>query len=220
MAKLVDPVEEKDKEKQAEVAVSSIKSIEDLTFNDLQAIPQRAAQMAHPFDGYPYEKIKIGADKRGKDIMAVSAYLVMLFPAFQPPQDISGVGVTIKKAATKTKKGDIIPEYEEIVTIKTNHNVILVDYDNAKQNTDIVFDREFFLSGGKKILGAIVPSHSLRAQLMFRYDPKKQRVFANEKYVLVDVRQANKLRKVFDIVMFDKLRNEKLASKHYTEEGD
>lgn len=218
MAKLVDPIEEKDKEKKAEDAVSSIKSINDLTFNDLQAIPQKAARMAHPFDGYPYEKMKIGTDKQGKDIEIVSAYLVMLFPAFQPPQDISGIGVTIKKAASKTKKGDIIPEHEEIVTIKTNHNVIVVDYDNAKQNTDVVFDREFELSEGKKVLGAIVPSHSVRAQLMFRYDPKKERVFANEKYVLVDVRQANKLRKVFDIVMFDKLRSEKLSKQHYKED--
>ena len=217
MAKLVDPVEEKDKEKKAGAIVGSIKSINDLTFSDLQAIPQRAAQMAHPFDGYPYEKIKVGTYE-GKDFMVMSAFLVILFPAFQPPQDISGVGVTIKKAASKTKRGDIIPEHEEIVTIKTNHNVIVVDYDNAKQNTDVVFDREFELSEGKKVLGAIVPSHSVRAQLMFRYDPKKERVFVNEKYVLVDVRQQNKLRKVFDIVMFDKLRSEKLSKQHYKED--
>lgn len=219
MAKLIDPIEETDKEKQAEDAVSSVKSIKDLSFSDLQAIPQKAAQMAHPFDGYPYEKMVIGTDKKGKDIEVISAFLVMLFPAFQPPQDISGVGVTIQREK-KNIKGDVTSKKEEIVTIKTNHNVVLVDYDNARRNTDIVFDREFILEDGKKVLGAVVPSHSLRAQLMFRYDAKKQRVFANEKYVLVDVRQANKLRKVFDIVMFDKLRNEKLASKHYTEEGD
>jgi len=220
MGNLVDPIEEEDKERKAETAVSAIKSIDDLSFDDLQAIPQKAASMAHPFDGYPYEKIKIGTDKQGKGIEVISAFLVMLFPAYVPPQDISGVGVTIKRAAEKTKKGDTLPEREEIVTIKTSHNVIVVDYDNAKMNIDVVFDREFALSGGKKVLGAVVPSHSVRAQLMFEYDAKKERVFATKKYVLVDVRQANKLRKVFDIVMFSKLRNEKLVNKHYTDEGD
>jgi len=219
MNKLVDQIEKKDKERQEDSAVSSIKSIGDLSFDDLQAIPQKAADMAHPFDGYPYEKVKIGTDEKGKDIEVMSAFLVMLFPAFQPPQDVSGVGVTIRREK-KNIKGDILSRVEEQVTIKTTHNVIIVDYDNAKVNVDVVFDREFELSGGKKILGAVVPSHSIRAQLMFEYDPIKKRVFATKKYVLVDVRQANKLRKIFDIVMFSKLRSEKLANKHYEDEGD
>jgi len=210
MGNLVDPIAEKEEPENV------IKNFNDLTFNDLQAIPARAAKMAHPFDGYPYEKIKIGVDEKGKDIMYVSTFIVLLFPSFIPPQDISGENVTILKEI-KNKKGDIIGKEERIVTLKTSHNRVIVDHDAGRINTSVVFDREFELAEGKKILGALVPSHSVRAQLLYRYDAVKQRTFVDERYVLIDIKQQNRLKKVFDIVMFDKLRGEKLAQRHYAE---
>jgi hypothetical protein len=87
-----------------------------------------------------------------------------------------------------------------------------VIYDNdTKSNTDIVFDRKMKVADGE-ILFALVPSHSLRSQLIFKWDAKKERIVPDDRYLLLDLGQLSRLKQTFQIIINPNLHRERVSS--------
>jgi len=64
-----------------------------------------------------------------------------------------------------------------------------------------------------------VKSHSVRAQLMFKYNIKTERVEPDNRYLFLDTKQAKRLREVFLMIINPKIKNERL-SKSISGESD
>jgi hypothetical protein len=168
---------------------------------DFQQLSQDTARTPAPFDGYPLkDKVKIGK------VTVPIAYVVGLNPKKYVPQDPSGKAVTIT-----VDKRDGTPPTDKIVTLKNPHSRVFKDYDEGGINTDIVFDRDFELEDGGKVMVSIVKSHSLRAQLLFELT-KNGKVKVNTDYVLLDPKQSSRLRQLFGIIINPHLKIERLAS--------
>lgn len=193
---LTDPVEEKTpEEERLEIEEEKgLVSVDSLDISEWKAAPASASAMPRPFDGYPMEDIIIKTmDKRGKEVEVVvkKTFLVALNPQLLIPQDPSGVNVTIEDK--KTKK-------EKVVTIASSHSRVIVDYENGKNNTAVVFDRVLTDPKGRDLYYAVVPSHSVRAQLIYEWDDKAERLKKpNGNYVLLDDNQLSRLKQVFMI---------------------
>jgi hypothetical protein len=79
-------------------------------------------------------------------------------------------------------------------------------------NEDVVFDRLFELDDGDKILYAVVRGHAVRAQLMYFYNSKLEKVEVDPRYLLLDADQNSRLQKLFHQIINPKLRREKMAA--------
>jgi hypothetical protein len=201
--KLTDPADNKTPEqKQAqERDEAKALSIKGLSMADLQAVPQSAAAVVHPFDGYPMEDIEIGMDK-GKPVITKKTFIVVLSPSVYVHQDPSGKNVHIKG-----KDG-----VDHIKTIPTTHNRVVWDTSN-KHAIDIVFDRKMELEDGNTVSYAVVSEHWARAQLIYEYDAKASGIRVNRDYLLLDTDQVSRLRKVFEIIINPRLKTQVLADK-------
>lgn len=214
MATLKDPVEAKAKER-AEKSVEEsvgVASLSGLNIGDLKAVPIQTATAVHPFDGYPMPLIKIGEHMKGTkmvDTMIKSTFLVVLSPNFNVPQDPSGYNVSI--VDTKTRK-------ERRVNLKSFHSAFVRDFDEGGEaNCDVVFDREITLEDGTKVMVAVVPHHSVRAQLFFYKDQKSGRTKVSKDYLLIDGDQISRLRKTFDWIYSNKINAAEKASRDFDE---
>ncbi|MEN6423309.1 MAG: hypothetical protein ABFD76_15320 [Smithella sp.] len=154
-------------------------------------VKPEAAKTVRPFDGYPLKaKIKVGETEvsgKIKDALVSASFIVVINPTFQVRQDPSN------------RRG-----------IKNYHSRSIRDYEN-QDNVIVVFDREIELKG-KKYLYAVVPQHSVRAQLIFKYDQNKQRIEVCQDYLLLDTDQDSRLKKVFEQIINPKLKVEREAS--------
>lgn len=201
--KLIDPVEAANAQS-AEAKDAQIGreiGIESLSFDDFKAVPMTAARFVHPFEGYPLgKKIKVG------EVEISSTFLVALRPQIQVFQDPSGKNVTIPKNDDKGRKIG-----ERVVTIKSQHSRLLPDYEQGGRNTDVVFDRAIVFPDGRRLENcAIVASHSLRAQLMFKLGPKGQ-TQVDDRYVWVDRNQVSRLRRLWNSIAKPALKAERDA---------
>lgn len=182
MAKLKDPV-------QGEEAKGAIGTLDDF---EPKPVRPEAAKPSRPFDGYPFKKkIKVGEyvdseDRKAKDSMISATFIVILNPTVQVRQDTSN---------RKTKN---------------YHSRMIRDYE-AQDNVVVVFDREIEIKG-KKYFYAVVPQHSVRAQLVFKYDNNKQRIEVVPDYLLLDSEQEKPLKRVFELLNNPKLKVEREAS--------
>jgi hypothetical protein len=210
MNKLKDPVEKKTGEIQGKKTEEEMKTfdISNLKSEDFQPLQQRAAASPHPFDGYPKKMVKVAetrsrGPKGARDVMMPAYAIIALNPKEVVFQDPSGNNVTIRNK--KTGK-------EKIVNINSVHNRCVVDYEAGGVNTDICFDRTIKLAEGQEMTRcAFVPSHSARAQIMFKLDRSGDKIQVDRRYLLLDVKQAPRLRKVFEMIVNPKIRNERLA---------
>ena len=202
---LKDPVEAKVKAREEKTAVQEMKeafSIDNLSTDDFRPLGERTAVSPHPFDGYPAVMVKV-AEVAGKEIKVPRYSIVALNPKEYVHQDPSGRAVSIWDM--KTNK-------EKIVTIPTYHNRILVDYEAGGINRDVVFDREIVFPNGQVMKNcAFVESHSMRAQLLFKLTQKGDRIQVDRRYVLLDVDQASRLRRVFEMIVNPRIRKERLS---------
>lgn len=156
-----------------------------------KAVRPEAAKPSRPFDGYPFKKkIKVGetTDEHGKarDAMVSATFIMILNPTVQIRQDPS------------SRK------------MKNYHSRMIRDYD-SQDNIVVVFDREIEIKG-KKYFYAVVPQHSVRAQLVFKYDNNKQRIEVVPDYLLLDSEQEKPLKRVFELLNNPKLKVEREAS--------
>lgn len=189
--KIIDPVD-KDKKKQEESEdLEQLKTfdIANLTMADFQAVQATVARTPHPFDGYSYPK--------GKE----ATFIVGLNPTKYIPQDPSGQNLSV-----------MVKGKEKKVTIETTHNRLISDLDMGDVNVDVVFDRKMKLADGNMLYYALVPSHSVRAQLIFYYDARAERIKVNPDYLLIDTAQAKRLRRLYEIIINPKLKKEQMSA--------
>ena len=200
--KFIDPADRQTEKKERTILQEQAEavSIDAIKLEDFRAIPMEKAKITHPFDGYPMEDIQIGNSKLKK------TWIVALHPTIQIQQDRSGVDVTVRQLNKDGK-----PIGEKITTIPTTHNRIIRDYDDGGINKDVVFDREITLGDGQVLKNvAFVPSHSVRAQLLFKWERNKG-VEVDKRYVILDTKQIGNLRKLFDIINNPRLKAERDA---------
>lgn len=203
---LIDPVAEDQgkQEKQAEDEEVKSLSIDSLKLEDFQPLPVDAARQPHPFEGYPQQKVKIGEykDRKGQivPLMVNKTAIIGLSPKEYVHQDPSGKNVSL-----------IVNGKETFVDIKTYHNRIVRD--QMGRNITVVFDRELKFPDGSKLRIAICPDHTARAQIFFMVDQKTGKVQPDRRYLLADVEQRSRLRRVFEGYYNQQTRSERLATK-------
>lgn len=202
-SKLVDPVaEDQGKSEQAEQAAAL--SIDALTLEDFRPVPVTASRQPHPFEGYPQKKINIGTyrkDGRDVDLIVNATHIVALNPKEYVHQDPSGKNVTI------IDKGE-----EKVVNYVTSHSRVVRD--QSGRNTAVVFDREIVLGGGQKLTRCtICPDHTARAQIVFKVDKKTGKIDVDRRYVLADIDQVGRLRRLFEMHHYQQTQSERLAQR-------
>lgn len=212
--KLEDPADKvvkKEEEKRMEDEGKAF-DVTNLSFEDFKAIPPHVAKSVHPFEGYPMGKeISIGKDQKGKDRMVSSTYIVGLNPKVYVHQDPSGKGISIE-----VKEGKKV--FERIVNIPTSHSRLVRDYESGDVNREYVFDRTIKLKDGT-INCCIVDSHTARAQICFNIEPRSGKIIVDDRYLLLDFKQRNLLRRTFNMIHTPQARIERL-SKIITGESD
>jgi hypothetical protein len=203
---LVDPVAEDQEKQEQDEQAEQVKtlSLEALTLEDFQPVPVTAARQPHPFEGYPQKKIKIGTWKvKGKDadLIVSATHIVALNPKQYVHQDPSGKGISI-----------VVGGKEKIVDYMTSHSRVVRD--QSGKNTIVVFDRDILLGGGKKMTRcAICPDHTARAQIIFKVNKKTGKIEVDDRYVLADINQVTRLRRLFEMYHYQQTKSERLAQK-------
>jgi hypothetical protein len=213
--KKTDPAAKVREEKDKQENVAGVKefdpgNISSLTF---ETISQKKARMPHPFEGYPYpEKIQVGVDAKKKPLMICPTYLISLNPANVPNEDASGRGMVIQKIDAKGKP---IEGSTFVADLGTYHSRVLRCYEPpySGDNYDVVFDRYFETDQGLRVFYAVVPYHSLRAQLMYWTDWKKDPPLhlADQRYAFADAGQAARLRDLYLKIISPKIKVEQMS---------
>lgn len=210
--RLVDPVAEGQQQKEHDEQVEQMKTLstEALSLDDFRPIPVTAARQPHPFEGYPQKKIKIGTyqvrgEKAERDLIVSATHIVALNPKQYVHQDPSGKGISM-----------VVDGQEKIVDIPTSHSRVVRD--QMGKNTIVVFDREIILEGGRKMARcAICPDHTARAQIVFKVDQGGGKIQVDNRYVLADIDQVGRLRRLFETFHYQQTQSERLAQKFYDE---
>lgn len=180
--KLIDPVAGEGKPYN-----EAMVSLEDFEF---KPIPQKAARIKRPFDGYPMKRVQIG------EANVFHTFVVALNPTVPVRQD---------PANKKVKQKD--GTFKQVLSY---HNRMVRDYEN-RENISIVFDRTIRIKGVDYYC-AIIPSSNVRAQVCFKYDNKTKRIMVDERYLLLDGEQVQRLRQVYEQVINPKLKLEREAA--------
>jgi len=134
-------------------------------------------------------------------IMFSATYILALAPTVHVHQDPSGKRIS-----------QFVAGKERFVDIPSLHSRCVVDHEGGGNNTEIVFDRELELEGGAKITIALCPSHSARAQIMFKLDERTHKIDVDDRYLLLDKPQEKPLRRIFEMIHNPKIRTERLAA--------
>lgn len=189
-----------------------------ISMGDVQEIREESVRTPHPFAGYPLApKVKIGYDKvKKEDVMISRTFIVLVNPTFAQVEDPSNRSVSIyKDVADRPGKGGKPGSgtVEKIVKLKTAHTRCVQDRFGV--NHSVVFDRDIMVRGGgrKPIVyqGAIIKEHSVRAQIMYYYDPDRKRVRTDKRYKLVDIDQQKRLLRLFESLHYQQTKAEHRA---------
>lgn len=201
--------------------------ISNLKIADFKAASLKDARPRHPFDGYPEKKAQIGSYKenpnnpKSKEVPLVVNLTHILVYKEEVKQDKSGERVTLGFPEMRNSEGKVIrPNTLKIGTVRTSHNRRHKDYESGGVDTDVVFDRVIKLADGEVPQAAIVPSPSVRAQIVFRYNSKTQRVEHDPRYLMADPGQTGRLRRVFEMIINPKIRLDESIRRTFDEGGD
>lgn len=148
----------------------------------LTPVRPEAAKLKRPFDGYPFKKVKIGDHK------FISAFIVAIDP------DV----IKTRQDPSNRKK------------VKNYHAPMIRDYEE-QDNMLVTFNKEITING-KMYLYDVVPSHNVRAQLVFKYNAKTKRIEVVPGILLMDDGQVNRLKQLYDQIINPKLKIEREAS--------
>jgi len=199
MAKLIDPATEAQQKRGEEKNSEENKKLSTISRKDIVTIPPKHAKAVHPFEGYPVKYAMV--EGRKINLTWLVGYKK------QPAQDRSGENQSIAILKNGKPTGE-----SNIVTIKSPHSRLVIDYEGGGRNTMAIFDRTFPTDDGEVIENlCLVPSPSARAQICFKVEPKTGQVQINEDYFLLDGNQADKLRKVFENILRPAKRAERDA---------
>ncbi|HSW65040.1 MAG TPA: hypothetical protein VLH56_17275 [Dissulfurispiraceae bacterium] len=206
---LVDPVADGQSEAAGQESEIRAMSIDGLNLDDFQPVPVTAARAPHPFEGYPQQKIQIGTwVDRGKEkpLVVSKTALVALNPKEYVHQDPSGNRVS-----------SVVGGQETFVDYKTLHARVVRDQNG--RSIEVIFSREINLGDGRKITRcAYCPDHTARAQIIFGVDKKTGKITVDRRYVLADVEQVGRLRRLFEMYHYQQTQSERLAQKFDNEQ--
>jgi len=188
--KLIDPVQRTDeKQEKTEMEALDIKKAGGLSF---KPIPPDRARVSRPFDGYPLGSKKFRFGKAD----TYTTYIVALNPTVSVPQD---------PANRKVKQKD-----GHMEQVQTTHSRVIRDRE-TRENIHVPFDRE--ISVDDRIHQcAIVQSHNVRAQICFSLDAQKNRIEVDTRYLLLDMDQVGRLKRVFEQVVNPLIKMEREAA--------
>jgi hypothetical protein len=96
------------------------------------------------------------------------------------------------------------------------------DY-QEQDNVLVSFDKEIIVSG-KTYFYDVVPSHNVRAQLVFRYNANNRKIEVVPGILLMDDGQVQRLKQVFEQIINPKLKIEReasfIAGENHTDGGE
>lgn len=172
--------------------------------DEIGTIKENRVRAPHPFDGYRLgRKITVG------DAQISSTFVIVLNQGQEPPTDKSNLGVTVYVGGD----GSGHPRgggKRKVVDLTTAHTRVVTDRSGSVNET-VVFDRDIILSDGQVLKCAIVKSHAARAQIMFDFDQKRNRIMPNKTYSMADKRQADRLYQMFRAIHYQRTRAEQSA---------
>lgn len=231
MAKVefTDPVETiaGDKKADEDRELEKVFDISNLKMADFKAASLKDARTRHPFDGYPHKKAIIGTYKehpnnpKSKDIPLIVNLTHVLVYKEEVKQDKAGERVSLGFPEMRNVEGKVIrPNTLKEGTIRTAHNRREKDYESGGVDIDCVFDRTIKLADGEINQACIVPSPSVRAQIVFKWDSKTQRIKEDSRYLMADPQQVSRLRRVFEMIINPRVRLEESIRRTFDEGGD
>jgi hypothetical protein len=225
MAQLLkDPVDETTVSQQVakDDELKAVFDISNLKMSDFKAAALKDARSHHPFDGYPDRKVQIGSYMKGKreEALIVNLTHILVFKE-EVKQDPSGQTVSLGYPEMRNNEGKVVrPSTESTGTIITAHNRRAKDYESGGVDVDCVFDRTIKTADGELAHCCIIPSPSVRAQIVFKYNSKTQRVEHDPRYLMADPDQVSRLRRIFEMIINPRIRLEESIRKNFDEGGD
>jgi len=196
--KIIDPADKIKEKRKEDRSLKDMKKLDinNLKLSDFHKIPKKRARFIHPFEGYALaEEIELS-----EDLSVSKTFIIALNPHNEPDQDPSGLNMTIKNLKT---------EINEKKTIKTSHSRLIRT--GPSKNEDVVFDRIMKVDG-RPISYAIVPQHSVRAQICFYYNSKNERYEVDGRYMMLDIKQDSRLMRLFQLINKPNLKREQMAA--------
>ena len=227
--KYKDPVEQgeaKEKREAQEIeALEKAVDINSLSLDDFKAASVADVRSRHPFDGYPERDVVVG-EYGGKPLKIKLSHIVAYTGKIH--SDPSGKRVTLGYPELRNKEGQVIrPSTERMGSIKPSMSFRAKDYESGGVDIDCVFDRTIKVAAAKgsdemRDLEHVcfVPSPSVRAQLMFRYNSKTERIEANPDMKLADPNQIGRLRRIFEMIINPRIRLEENIRRSFDEMPD
>ncbi len=198
----------KDKKKAVVDKELNVFDISKFSSKDFQALQPNASRSVQPFEGYEYPL--------GREATSVVQFI--------PPviQDQSGRNYSIRENIDLDEaldfgpyKGMSLSEVRRLdatyfkdtvkmgkvraASLMTYHNRLIRNYE-TDMNEDVVFDRDFEMKDGIVRNCAIVPSHNIRAQLVYSLDERTGAIKVDSRYSLLDRAQASRLLQIMRVI--------------------
>lgn len=222
--KLTDPVEKPTEEKKEaeENELKKVFDISNIKISELKSAQLKDAQSRHPFDGYPEKKVQVGTYmEKGKEKPLIVNLTHIIVYREEVKQDPSGQRVSLGFPEMRSSDGKIIrPNTAKTGVIKTAHNQRRRDYESGGVDFDAVFDRSLKLADGETDQACFIPSPSVRAQIVFRYNAKTEKIENDSRYLLADSDQVGRLRRLFEMIINPRIRAEEAMRRTFDEGGD
>lgn len=190
--------------------------------DEVVQVPPGAARTSHPFAGYQLAPDIAIFDyhRQIKEPAMVSRTYLILLPVDSTFQDLSGDKITHQVFAKDKLGKDLRLEDPDgrlkppkvakttVVTLRNFHNVTTV-HPNTQEHQKWIWDRVVKV-GQRWVACCYIPSHSARAQIVYRID-KSGRVMVDNRYELADKNQIGPLGVLFRRVYYQQTKAERLA---------
>jgi len=173
--------------------------IASLKMSDFKSVVIADERALHPFSGYPANPIQIGTYKeKNKELPLIVDRAHIVVYTGRKKQDPAGKGVVLGYPELRDNQGRVIrASSEKVGNVPTPHGRWVHNYEDGGRSTECVFDREITIADGTLKQCCIIPSPSARAQIIFKFNSKTNRVEAQRDYFLADPGQIKLLRKLF-----------------------
>jgi hypothetical protein len=197
-------------------------ALQGLGENEVVAVPARAARTPHPFQNYPLGMdVEVYDHKRRLKPSQISRTHLIVLRVNDTVRDISNESIT-HEFFSKDKQGRDIqlvdqdgrfrhPQVEKQVTmsLETFHNRTTV-HPATKEHQKWIFDR-LVKVGSRWLWCCVIPSHSARAQIVYRLNRDTKKPEVDPRYLLADQDQIDRLALMFRRVHYQQTRHERLA---------
>jgi len=174
----------------------------DLSKLKVEVLPQSAARVAHPFDGYPVQKFKMLAaeTKDGRQMKGKDGKVILV------PTEYNLTDWVLHNHLHKA-----VPQDPANRNRKTYHSRSIKDMakGNSAPNVTMQFSTLIKTASGD-FYGALVPDPYIRCQLAF-LKTREGNIIVDEAYILLDKDQSGRLKQCFLRLMKPQQDMEKAA---------